>query len=54
MAYAKLYDKCCILSGKPQRYVTVVNVHESRYVPIPAWEGDVEVVNGFRGKIGLA
>ncbi len=53
MAYAKLYDKCCVLSGKPQRYVTIVNVLESGHVQIPAWEGDAETVNGYRAKIGL-
>jgi hypothetical protein len=51
--YAKLYDRCNLGLGKPQRYGTVVMMYENGVLEVKPWEGTVETVNEQRAKIGL-
>jgi outer membrane protein OmpA-like peptidoglycan-associated protein len=53
MHFAILYDRCNILSGKPQRYGTHSEVLENGEFHMAPWEGDENTINDQRAKIGL-
>jgi hypothetical protein len=52
MHFAMLYDRCCIVQNKPQRYGTHSTMVESG-MEIMLCEGDINLVNKNREKIGL-
>ncbi len=53
MHYAMLYDRCNIISGKPQRYGTHSKVLENGELRMLPWEGDKDTIDEQRAKIGL-
>ena len=53
MHYAMLYDRCNLISDKPQRYGTHSEVLENGELQMRSWEGNENTINEQRAKIGL-
>lgn len=51
--YAKCYDQWRLGLGQPQRYLTAYQYSEEGSIVLLPWEGDENMVNEFRAKIGL-
>lgn len=53
-AYAMLYDRCNLISGKPQRYGTHFKIQPDGKIELEPCEGNLEAVNERRMTIGLS
>ncbi len=53
MHFAMLYDRCSLISGKPQRYGTHSKTLENGEFRMLPWEGDENTINKYRAEIGI-